>query len=220
MTTRVYATRQDLDDFGGLPDGALSNEGRVAASIAPSTDTIELLAHGFQTGSPLTVRAAEGGTIAAPLVAGTTYYAIRTSDDAFKLSATVSGSAIDITTAGANVIVAKMLPVDRMLEAYSRWVDDCLPAHLVPVLPDVNGVYPILIVKMVAQLAGVDLLHRGGKESDVVKTAALEAKAQLDRWAAGRPLRDTRITSPANLAVTTTLGAAADQRGWGSGTLP
>ncbi len=224
MTAIVYATRADLDDFGGIPDGALANAGREVASSTASTNIIELDAHGFATDDEVLLRAAEGGTLSAPLVAGTTYFAIRLSDSTFKVAATSGGAAIDLSTNGVSMIATKPLPIDRMLELYSRWVEGFLPAHLVPVPADDDGAFPIEITAIVARLAGKALLNLNGKASEIVDKAEIVAMAQLARWATGIPLRDAGITASANLAVTSTLGNAADSRGWcgsgGSGSLP
>ncbi len=215
----VYATRSDLDDFGGLPDGALSNAGRLASTVDVTANTIELDAHGFVTDEPLQVRAVEGGSVPAPLVAGATYFAIYVDDSRFKLATAAAGPAIDLTTTGSNVLVAKPLPIDRMLEFYSRWVDDILTAHTTPLEP-VDGKYPLVVTRAVALLAGKALLNRGGKDSEVVDKAEIELKAQLERWNAGKPVRDPNL-GHANLAVVSSfVGDAPDPRGWGSGTLP
>ena len=220
----VYATRSDLDDFGGLPDGALSNEGRLVSSVNASANTFTLDAHGFVTDEALQVRAVDGGSLPAPLVEGTTYFARYVSDTTFQLSAAPGGPAIDLTSAGVSVVVVKPLPIDRHLELYSRWVDDLLPAHLVPLVPDVNGKFPIVVTRIVTRivslLAGKALLNRDGKSSEIVNQTELAAKAQLERWAKGIPLRDALATGSANLAVTASLGSVADPRGWGSGSLP
>lgn len=217
-----YATRSDLDDFGGLPDGALANEGRMVAATSSATDTLTLGAHGFVTGEELEVRPVEGGTLAAPLAQGVTYYAIRVSDDRFQLAATVGGPAIDLTTAGSSMVVSKPLPIDLHLELYSRWVDDFLPSHLVPLVPDpLTGRFPLVVTRLVALLAGKALLNRKGDASEIVNQTEIAAKAQLERWAKGIPLRDLGITASANRAVTTSYaGADYDARGWGSGRLP
>lgn len=226
----VYATRSDLDDFGGLPDGALSNEGRVVQSSNASADTLVLEAHGLETGEELQVRALEGGTLPSPLVEGT-YYAIRVSDSTLKLAASeldaTNGAAVDITTSGANFIVAKPLPIDRHLELYSRWVDDFLPAHMVPLSVDGEGNYPLQVVRAVALLSGLALLNRGGKNSEILRENEKEQKAILERWAKAIPLRNVPGTQSSNLAITTRIGQTSsdgtetlDHRGWGSGRLP
>lgn len=221
MALPVYATRSDLDDFGGLPDGALSNEGRIAHAVSDTADTFELDAHGLVTDEDVQIRSVEGGTLPAPLVDGATYYAIRVSDAHFKLSATAGGAAIDLTTPGTGeVVVIKPLPIDRFLELYSRWVDDILPAHMVPLEQDEDGNYPIQVVRAVSLLAGKQLLNKGGESSAIVSQNEIEQKAVLERWATGVPLRNIPGTYAANLAVTATLSSATDTRGWGSDRLP
>ncbi len=194
----------------------LAREGRLVASSTASTDVIELAGHDFETDDEVQLRATDGGTLSAPLVAGTTYYVIRLTDSTFQLAAGAGGTAIDLTTDGASMSVSADLPVDDMLELYSRWVDPFLPAHLVPL----TSPYPKVIVAIVARLAGKALLNQDGKSSEIVNATELECKAQLERWAAGIPLRDANATASANKAVTSTLGSTTDPRGWGSGTLP
>jgi hypothetical protein len=225
VTTAVYASLQDFDDLSGIADGDLANPGQLVASALASTDTLEWAGHGLQTGNAVLVRATEGGTLSSPLVAGTTYYAIRVTADTFKLATSsanaTAGTAIDLTTNGVSMVVTKPLPITRYLEVYSRWVDDCLPAHLVPLTTTVDGSYPILVVRVVCQLAGKALLVRAGKDSKLISDGEVEAKAILERWAKGIPLRDTRATTRTNLAITSTArGETTDPRGWGTGTLP
>lgn len=212
----AYATRRDLHRYGGIARGLLVGEGRLVASSTASTDRLELESHLFDTDDEVLVRATEGGTLSAPLVAGTTYYVIRVTDSTFKLAATAGGAAIDLSSDGVSMVVSAALPIDETLELYSRWVDDLLPAHLVPL----TSPYPVVVIAVVARLAGKALLNLDGKSSEIVNAAELVAKAQIERWAKGIPLRDAKATASANLAVTSTMGAASDPRGWGSGTLP
>lgn len=215
----AYSTRADLYRYGGIARGNLVGEGRLVASSTASTDLLELAGHNFETDDQVTVRATEGGTLSAPLVAGTVYYVIRISDSTFKLSATAGGAAINISSDGVSMVVTAQLPVDEMLEMYSRWVDAFLPAHLVPL----SAPYPVVVTAIVAQLAGKALMNLDGKSSELVNATELSAKAQLERWAKGLPLRDTRATTSANKAVSATLTSSPDPRGWcpsGSGVLP
>lgn len=210
----AYATRADLYRYG-LPRGLLANPARLCASVEDSTDTFELDAHGFETDDQLLFRPEEGGELPAPLVAGTTYYAIRVTDSTFKVSATQGGAAINLTTDGVSVLVAIALPVDEVLEFYSRFVDPFLPAHLVPL----TAPYPVTVTAIVAKLAAKELLRIAGQTSISMTEEEIGAKAQLERWAKGVPLRDSRATASANLAISE--GSTGDPRGWGvGGSLP
>ncbi len=191
----AYATRANLYQFG-LPRGMLANPGRLSGSVLATTDGFELDGHGFETDDALLFRAESGGTLPAPLVAGTTYYAIRVNDEVFKVAAAPAGAAINLTTDGVSVVVTTALPVDEVLEFYSRFADAFLPAHLVPLTPP----YPITVTALVAELAAKKLLLMAGQSSASMAEAELGAKAQLERWAKGIPLRDARATSSANLA--------------------
>lgn len=215
----VYATRRDLYRYG-LPRGTLGGQGRLCASVKASTDTFELEEHGFETDDDVLVRAVEGGTLSAPLAEGTTYFVIRLTSSTFKLAATAGGAAINLTTDGESMLVTIALPIDAVLEFYSRWVDGFLPAHLVPLAPDANDKFPTVVTAIVAELSSKKLQHLSGVTSESVNAYEVAAKAQLERWAKGIPLRDERATAPANLAVTARPGTSSDPRGWGSGCLP
>lgn len=216
---RVYATRRDVYAFG-LPRGTLGSPARLVASSAAATDILELEDHGFETGDRLLVRAVDGGSLSAPLVAGTVYFAIRVSDATFQISATEGGPAIDLTSDGVSMLVATELPFDRVLEYYSRWVEDCVPAHCVPFEADDQGSYPTMVTAIVAELAAKKLQNLSGTSSVSVGDAEVAAKEILKRWGQGVPLRDARATAPSNLAVVSSNRSAGDPRGWGSGSLP
>jgi hypothetical protein len=212
----AYATRRDLYRYG-LPRGALAMPGRVVESSLASSDTLTLDGHGLETGEAVLVRAVDGGTLSAPLAEGTTYYVIRVTDSTFKLAASEGGAAINLTTNGDQMMVAAELPVDDVLELYSRWLDDLLPAHAVPLTEP----YPVIVVATVAELAAKKLLDLSGQQSGIIDAAEIAAKAKLERWAKGLPVRDARVTNSAtNCAVKSTLSGSTDSRGWGSGSLP
>jgi hypothetical protein len=193
----------------------LANPGRLCASAEDTTDALELDGHGFETGDPLVFRAETGGALPAPLVAGTTYYAIRVNETTFKVAATSGGSAINLTTDGSLVLASTPLPFDEVLEFYSRFADGCMPAHLVPL----ESPYPITVTALVAELAAKRLLLIAGQTSDSMTEIELAAKAQLERMRAGIPGRDVRFTASANLAVAATASLDPDGRGWTTGRL-
>lgn len=210
----AYATRSDLYTHG-LPRGVLSNEGRLVASSLASTNVLTLDNHLFETDDRVQVRAIQGGVLSSPLVAGTVYYVIRLTDSTFSLAETSGGSAIDLTSNGESMVVTAEMPIDDLLEAYSRFVDDFIP-HLVPLAAP----YPITIVRVVCELTAAKLLLLMGQSSTTMKEAEVGAKAQLERWASGQPIRDANATASSNMAITGNSGDIADPRGWGSRTLP
>lgn len=219
----AYATRQDLYRYAPVRGSLTSNSREVSTSTA-STDILELEGHGLETGDTCQVRAIAGGSLSSPLAAATTYYAIKVDDSRIKLatsSANASaGTAINLTTDGVTMALVTPLPVDEVLEFYSRFVDGLLPAHAVPL----DSPYPVTIVALVAELSAHRLQLIAGTVSESMKEMELAAVAQLQRYAQGIPLRDARVTSAStNLAVTSVAASATtglDARGWGSGTLP
>ena len=74
-----------------------------AASITLATDTIAYTTHGLALGDRVTYNNG-GGTSATGLTSGTTYYVISSglTANAFKISATEAGTAVDITGQGNN----------------------------------------------------------------------------------------------------------------------
>jgi hypothetical protein len=198
----AYATRQDLYKFG-LPRGALANPARLVASMSAANSTIELLEHGFETGDAITFRIADGGSLSAPLVAGTTYYAIKLNDSDFQVSATPTGGPITLTTDSVSIFVTADLPIDDLLEAYSRFADDLLPAHAVPL----QAPYPVTVVRIVCELTAKKAQILSGLKSESMEEAELAAMAQLKRFGAGLPIRQAQPNNiPTNLAVTSAIG--------------
>ncbi len=193
----AYATQSDVYRYG-LPRGSLGNPGRLAESSLASTSTITLSEHGFTTGDTITLRATTGGTLSAPLVAGTSYFVLRANDSAFQVSSN-GVTPITLTTDGISMMIAADLPFGDVLEYYSRFVDGFLPAHAVPL----QTPYPITVVAIVASLSARRLQILSGVMSESMKDEELSAKAQLERWAKGIPARDAASsTKPTNLTIT------------------
>jgi hypothetical protein len=208
----LYCSRRDVNRW--LPSGEITGSSRLAASVIGTNDTITLDGHGLETDDEVTVRAVEGGSLPAPLVEGTVYYAIRLTNATFKLAATAGGGAINITADSSSVIVIKQPPYDDVIEYYSRWADTFIP-HLAPLTAPIHP----LVKGIVAELSAKKLLNLDGKSSEILNQAELAAKAQLERFAKGVTLRGAAITASANKAVSST-SVSSDPRGWGSDTLP
>lgn len=85
--------------------------GTVACTADAGTDFINLTAHGYSAGQRLYVTA---DSMPGGLVAGTPYYVVNPTTNSFQLSATVGGSAIDITTTGTNVFVNSQFRVPNL----------------------------------------------------------------------------------------------------------
>jgi hypothetical protein len=215
VTANLYCTRGDVNGLASA--GEIEGASRVAFSALASTDVITLNGHGLETDQPLMVRAAEGGTLPAPLSEDTTYYAIRISNAKFKLAAAPAGAAINLTTDGASVVVVKEPPYDAVIEEWSRWADGFLPAHVVPLANPLSDEYA-LIRRLVAKLSAYELFRLDGKRSETFEAVKLDAVKAFDRFGKGIPVRVT-TGARANLAATITT-TAADTRGWGTGTIP
>lgn len=209
MSAIAYAVASDLYSHG-LPRGSLPNPGRLAASVDVTSNTFALDQHGFSLNDPVTFRAESGGTLPTPLAPGVVYFAIPVTDDAFALSVTASGSSVDLTTAGARVLVIAPLPIASAISWASRVIDNMLPAHIVPLVAPI----PEIVVMTCAELAAGKLLRRQGAESKSLGEIVDAATKRLERWAAGIPIRgDSTAQTPANLAARASI-PFSDARGW------
>lgn len=204
-------TRQDVFGFGVRAD-MLSNPARPIADVGASTDVLTCSAHGFAPNAVLTFRAEEGGSLPAPLVEGTSYYAIPLTDSTFSVSATPSGAPIDLITAGSNVVVSSQLPIDDWIEWASSLIENSIPAHIVPL----SEPYPPIVVACTADLvAWRALAYTGGASGDITEKLKA-AQSTLTTWAKGVPIRGQNAPGPAlcaNMAISSTC-SGVDPRGW------
>jgi hypothetical protein len=193
----AYAQKADVYRYG-LPRGALGNPGRIVDSALAATSVITLAEHSFENGDTVYFRVPEGGTLAAPLTSGTAYYAIYISDSEFQVSSTNGGAAVTLTSDAISMIVWMDLPFDEVLEYYSRFVDGFLPAEVVPLATP----YPITVVAIVATLTAKRIQILSGMRSESMDADEAGAAKQLERWAAGLPVRDKAILQQqANTAI-------------------
>lgn len=207
-----YATKQDLFTYA-LARGSLASMGRLADAVEAATDTFELDEHGFVTNDPITVRAAEGGSLPAPLVKGTTYYVIRLTDATFQVAAAANGSAIDLTTDGQSVVVAGDLPFDQILAVETAWINQCIPEapSAAEDYKTANGAYPLVLIDTTCQLAAARLLTMTGARSELLDEARKAARDTLKEWRAGLPVRG--LAQSINKAIVATSSGGR----WGDG---
>lgn len=211
MATDLYCSRADVT--ARLPPGTVVSPAGMLASCLASTDVLTYDGHGLETDDEVTVRAASAGTLSAPLVAGTIYYAIRLTNAAFKLAASAGGAALNITSDGVEMVVTREPKFDDVIEFVSRWADTFLPAHVVPLTAPIHP----LVRGVVADVSAKRILNANGQDSAAVTAAELAGKAILERHAAGMPLRGGAQV-PSNLAITaTSVSSGGDPRGFGSG---
>lgn len=207
-----YCEPADLYSFG-LPRGVVSNPGRLAGSAASVTSSIVLDAHGFASGDPVSFRAEAGGALPAPLVSGTTYYAVPVSEHEFRVASSAGGTALSFSTSGNRVVVVAPLPISPAIEWASRRIDESLPAHVVPL----EKPYPEVVVMTCAELAAGKLLSMTGKASKSLTLMVDDARKVLARWAKGVPVRGSAVETRANKAVSASAGYTDSfgWRGWG-----
>jgi hypothetical protein len=171
--------------------------------------------HGFELNAVLLFRAESGGSLPTPLVDGTSYYAIPLTDSTFSVSATEDGTAINLTSAGSNIIVVSQLPYDTWIEEASNWVECNLPAHVVPL----SAPYPAVVVGVTADLAAARALAYVGHSNADLSLREERAQRRLAQWVKGIPVRGGIVPASANLSIVAT-STTTDPRGWGTGGIP
>lgn len=208
----AYCSPSDLYAHG-VPRGATPNPGRVLASAADDTCTLDV--HGFETGDEILFRPAGAGEMPAGLTAGTTYYAQRESEHTFKVRATAEGAAISFTDADDPLTVIAPLNREAAIEWADRMIDDMSAGQVVPF--DDTDLYPDgvpSIIRMTsAELAAGKLLAMSASAPRPLAEIVDAAVKRVERWAKGLPVRGTPDESRAQLAVAVTA-PVCDPRGW------
>lgn len=203
----AYAAPSDLYSFG-LARGSVPNPGRLAAGVSTSTNAITLDVHGFVLNDSVSFRAEAGGSLPAPLTEGSTYYAKPLTESTFSVASAADGSAVDLTSAGARILVITPLPVDAAIAWASRIIDDMLPAHLVPLAEPIHE-----LVRMTAAELAAHKLMSGKGSSKTLGEMVDVARKRLERWSKGVPLRGENVPEQANTAVSASV-PYRDPRGW------
>jgi hypothetical protein len=171
--------------------------------------------HGLVTGGEVQLRAESGGTLPAPLVANTAYFAIVFDEHRFSLAATLedadTGAAIDLTTAGSRVMTVPRLPMAAAILFASRMIEDNLPAHVIP--QEGDTIHDYLRITC-AEIAAGKLGRYTGSESRSLTKIVDDAMKRLARWASGIALRGPDAPAKANLAAGSASQPLRDARGW------
>ena len=204
-----YCEERDLYQHG-LPRGSVSNPARDVESVDATANTLTLGAHGFTLNDPVSFRAEAGGSLPAPLAAGTTYYAIPADADTFSVSTTEDGAAVNLTTAGERFVAIDPLPVTAAISWASQIIDDMLPAHVVPL--DADAI-PEIVRFTCAELAAGKLAARSGNGSKSLTEIVDAANKRLARWGKGVPIRGA--VEPPHAGLSASASAPfRDRRGW------
>jgi len=198
----AYATRADVYNYG-LPRGSRYLHARAVSSVNVSSNAIVVDGHGCDLDTTIQFDVDPGGTLAAPLVSGTLYFArpVAGLDGHLQVAATAGGPAIDLTSSGENMrLIVPIGPqMDAILETFSRWVDSMAIGHTVPFeSPYPEWVKYVVAVRTAAALARALGL---GTSADRILEAERDAIADAARLARGVPLRDGAATAEANLAM-------------------
>jgi hypothetical protein len=190
------------------------------SSVSAAANTLTLDGHGLVDDAEVSFRAEAGGSLPTGLSASTPYYAIVVSESVFQVAAADGGAAIDITTAGSNVIAIVPLPVDECIAWGSNMVENMCPGHVRPLADE--GEYPDEVVRAcAADLAASRLLAYCGASQIDIQAKIAGAQKIIDRWAKAIPIRGANAPGSTNLAVVASA-AVTDSRGWmpSDGTIP
>lgn len=98
-TVRFQMEQEDGDAELATTDTGVTKHPTQAFTVDATTDTLKCASHGVQHGDQI-VLANTGGALPAGLTAGTIYFAVSVSPNAFKLAQFPEGAAEDITGAG------------------------------------------------------------------------------------------------------------------------
>lgn len=207
-----YCIQQDVYRF--VPAGILASQSvsRLVVAVA-SSDIFTLDGHGLELNQELTFRAESGGSLPSPMVAGTTYYAIPLTSNTFQISASLSGLALNITTAGSNTLVIPELPWTSWIAECDAMIDQTLVGHVVPI----TGTIPEPVRLYSACLLAMRVLAHVGASTSAVQGQLEFWSKQAEKWSRGVPLRGANVPAAGNLAVSYS-GHRADPRGWERGT--
>jgi len=214
----AYCTMSDV--WGWIPRGIVVNPTQLIGSVAAGTDIITLDGHGLADGDEVTFRAESGGTLPGGITAGTTYYAQVLTDATFKVSATAGGAAVDILSAGTNVLMISQLPWTSWIAKASNEIECTLPSAAVPL----TAPYPAVVTDYTAGLVAERALAASGVGAAPGFTERMNrVRNELREWRAkGIVVRGAAQPTATNKAISS--GAiAADSRGWanrGDGVLP
>lgn len=219
MPGPAYGTRKGLYRHGLRAD-ALVSIPRVVAGVDVASSTFTLRGHGLFAGDVFTWET-RGGALPAGLSTALPYAADPLSGDLFR--ATQAGAPVVITDAGRapfSIVLDLDATIDEALRAWSRHIDDHLPAHETPlVLPA-----PEQIELWLYWLVAFDLVVTRGLGNPAYKDSASAlsdraklAQAKLDAKAENvRPVVGAIDQTPAR-PERAPRGVSAGDRGWGSG---
>lgn len=201
----------DLSDvFCWIPAETALARRRLVASVDTATNLLTLDGHGMATDDPVLFRAEAGGSLPSPLVAGTTYYAIRVTSSTLRVSDAAGGSALDLTTAGENVVAIVEPPWEKWIEAASNELECTLPAHVVPLVAPL----PPIVVSYVAGLVAEKAMGWAGTSMPGFDARMGGVRKDLDRWRSkGANIRGAVVPPASNLAITASQ-ITIDSRGW------
>lgn len=217
MPLAAYGTRQGL--YGhGLRADALVSLPRAVAAVDVATSTFTLRGHGYSAGDVLTFET-RGGTLPPPLSAALPYEVAPASGDLFKLAG------VTLTGAGSLPLSAVLdldATIDRALRAWSRHIDQHIPAHETPLAPPV----PEHLELWLYWLVSYDLVVTRGLGNAAYKDSAQAladraqlAQAKLDAMEAKAKAIVGAVDQQPGIDARLPRAVSAGDRGWDNGGL-
>lgn len=210
----THATREDVYRQG-VPRGSFSVDARAVARVDTATSELELDAHGLALDTGVRFRADEGSDLPAPLVEGTTYYAIPIGDHAFAVSATAGGIAIDLTAEGGSFSAIVVDEVGAIIDAAIVSASAVLERNLIAHGKPLDAPIPAEVRKLVAVIAAHEAMGALGRSMPTLTSRMIAAREDLKVFAMGVAVSGAASTG--NLAT----GASPDDTNgrWPAGDL-
>jgi hypothetical protein len=206
-----YCSAKDVNAV--LPQGSLSNPGRLLESVDVTAGVLRLGDHGFVIDDEVTFRAEGCGSLSEPLDPDVTYFVVPQGPHAFRLKASADATVeLQLYSEGGDTLVIAAIPWAKSLDWGAAMVDSYLPGHALPLSPP----YHPRLVYWNAVFTAQRLLSWCGSASADLNSTLAEARKDLEPYAKGLPLRGENSPPRANLAISAT-SPPRDKRGWRAG---
>ena len=116
---------------------------------------------------------------------------------------------IDLSGAATRVLAVATLPIEASILWACAFIEDMLPAHVVPIDEDA---VPQIIKQTAAELAASKLATYGGFSAPTLSAAIETVTKKLERWAKGVPIRG--VNAPKSAGLASRSAPRVDTRGW------
>jgi hypothetical protein len=178
-----YCEKSDV--FRWFPRGSVTNPARLVSAVSTTAETLTVDGHGLSADDEVTFRAESGGSLPSPLVLGTTYYAIPVTESTFQVATAAGGAAVNLTSAGSNVLMISDLPWASWIESATSEIECTLPAHALPIAAP----YPAVLTRYTAGIVAEMAMVFCGVSSESIQVQLDRVREELAMWRKGIAIR-------------------------------